>query len=225
MYWAAVDEKWSFYCNVNLRVFSSWRKSWILTTSTAYISHNASPRSDHTLTHRWHPPLQFCASSMGVSLLGVKSWVISVAHSPRPRSQATWSAVFPSWSCSPRLAPLSTSRRTTTVWFRYVARCNGLYRNQRRWSKEQIKIKSNWICHTQLYKTKSKKYNEILKSSDFSDLVRNLTELFLTITFQSTFMVMHACKQKQIIVTHSYYKVLLMDKKRSAKNNNRSKTD
>lgn len=63
-------------------------------------------------------PLQFWVSKTGASLLGENSLVISVVHSVCPCWQATWSAVFPSWSCSSRLAPFSTRSFTTCVRFR-----------------------------------------------------------------------------------------------------------
>lgn len=63
-------------------------------------------------------PLQFCASITWASALGEMSWTISLAHSHRPCSHATWRGVFPSWSCRSSETPFTSSFFTTVGWFR-----------------------------------------------------------------------------------------------------------
>lgn len=63
-------------------------------------------------------PFQFWVSRIGSNLLGETCLVISLAISVWPCWQATWSAVFPSRSCSSRLAPFPISSLTTCVRFR-----------------------------------------------------------------------------------------------------------
>ncbi len=75
-------------------------------------------------------PLQFWASSTWASVLGEALWIISLAQSQNPCWHATWRGVFPSWSWSSSETRFSTRPFTTAGWFKYVARCSGVYGQQ-----------------------------------------------------------------------------------------------